>query len=644
LIFFDFPPNPPALAAQAFSPPEAQSRHGRRQAAYRRLVGFIREEKFDEAVKFVKKQTHDLRSWPGLAALEAGLLSSAQPRESLILYDRILKDGAKDRYWVRALAGYRALLRSLSNDGDYLARARLVRLLASEWRNQEARELLDETLADLALPQAVRKDLESFAAVLSLRVGDFAAAEGFWRDRPDVASRRYLAALRLRQGRLGEAAEIRLATAGLLKGQARLKELGRAFDALTNGGLTERAVKLLNDEPELKKRLSAWSFRLGLSSLVERKAEEALAYFAAEESRPGSQGARALYFKGRALELLQRFTDASQAYKSGRSRAPGYYQILSAGRYESLNDEGVPRSQALAALSLLDGPDDQSSLGYFLWLTDKVTWPWPSLTPIATKKAGAGEAGRAKAAIDHYLAQGDAQEALAELSGGYEFLLPKSPEPLTEDMARWILLAAQGGDYRLALRFLSLVKSPNSSQLGRTWLYPMGYGQPILKAYRLYGLAPQTVLSVIRVESAFQADAVSSSNARGLMQLLPSTARSIAAILGEPEPKEESLFDPALNIRYGTWYLNELRQAFGNLPLALAAYNGGPFNVKSYLMARLGLPLDVFIETIPLPETVRYVQSVLESQFAYDLAYFGVANYPNLTDPIGPMAKEPPPF
>jgi soluble lytic murein transglycosylase-like protein len=645
LIFFDFP-SAPIISRKAYSSPESPSRYGRQQAAYRRAVGFIREEKFAEALTFLRKQSSELRAWPGLAGLEAGLLSVAQPKEALAIYDRILVGKVRDRYWVRALAGYRVLLKNLSAEGDYLARARLVRLLAAEWRNQEAKKLLAETLADVALPTAARQDLEAFGAVLDTRVGNFATAEAYWRDRPDIVSRRYLATLRLRQGRLDEAANIRLETAKLLKGSARLKELGRAFDALTKGGLTDRAKELLDQEPELKKRLNSWSFHLGLSALVAKNPEEALAYFEAEEKRPGRQGARALYYKGRSLELLQRFSDASQIYQVARFQAPSFYQILSAGRYEFLNDQGRPKSMAQDMVGLMESPagaEDQKTMGYYLWLADKLPWPWLDLKENPTSKMGLGEMARTKMAINHYLAQGDWREAALELAGGYEELLPKKPQELDNELKRWILLAAQSGDYRLALRFLGQVRTPNGS-LSRAWAHPVVYSQPILKACRLYGFAPQLLLSVIRVESAFQKDAVSTSNARGLTQLLPSTAHSISVILGEPEPREEDLFDPDLNIRYGSWYLNQLFQAFGQWPLALAAYNGGPFNIKSYMAARPGLPLDVFIETLPLPETIRYVQSVLESQFVYDAAYFGVNNYPNLTNPVGAMIQEPPPF
>jgi hypothetical protein len=649
-VFFDFPPAPPPPVTQACPAPESLSRHGRRQAAYLRLVSFIREEKFSDALQFIYKQSQDTRAWSGLAALEAGLLSVADPQKSLALYDRILQSDNRDRHWVRALAGYRVLLKNMSDKGDYLARARLVRLLASEWRNDEARMFLEEMLKEAALPEAVRSDLESFRAVLALRVGDFKTAEDYWQAKSDINSRRYLATLYLRQGRSAEAADIRTQVAGLLKGRSKLREQGRVFDILAKGGLTGRAEKLLSDEPELKKSQGSWSFYLGLSCLVGRNPEKALSYFQAEENRPGIQGTRALYFKGRALELLQRFSEASAVYQKARSRPPGYYQILAAGRYDFLNDLPGPGPSHEAMAKLLKSPvgnlgaSDRSSMGFYLWLSDKVPWPWPNLSETKSARAGVGEGARTRASIDHYLAYGDLSQALGELLAAYDAITPKKPEDLTPDLARWILLSAYGGDYRLALRLLAKVKTRAGSDF-RTWSHPAVYGEEILKAYRLYGLPPQLVLSLIRTESAFQADAVSVSNARGLMQLLPSTAKSIARILGEPEPREEELFEPGLNIRYGTWYLNELIKAFGNYPLALAAYNGGPFNIKSYFLARGTIPLDIFLETLPLPETIRYVQAVLESQFIYEAAYLSGGRSPNLADPVsGPLPGEPPPF
>jgi soluble lytic murein transglycosylase-like protein len=105
-----------------------------------------------------------------------------------------------------------------------------------------------------------------------------------------------------------------------------------------------------------------------------------------------------------------------------------------------------------------------------------------------------------------------------------------------------------------------------------------------------YGLDPQLVLAVISVESAFQVEAVSTANARGLMQLIPATAERFGV---------RNLFDPAQNLRGGMSYLKWLLKRFkGNVGLALAVYNAGEGAVQKYG----GIP--------PYKETQRYVEKI----------------------------------
>jgi soluble lytic murein transglycosylase len=172
----------------------------------------------------------------------------------------------------------------------------------------------------------------------------------------------------------------------------------------------------------------------------------------------------------------------------------------------------------------------------------------------------------------------------------------------------------------------------------------LAYGRDVIRAYRDYGLPPQLTLSVIRTESAFQKDAISVSNARGLMRLLPSTAEKLAALLEEPAPRDEDLFGVTLNIRYGAYYLSLLTESFGSVPMALAAYNGGPFNMESLIASRGPMPLDLFVETLPFSETSNYVRRVLENVFIYESAYLGEANYPDLSGKVSPPVTPPPPF
>lgn len=100
--------------------------------------------------------------------------------------------------------------------------------------------------------------------------------------------------------------------------------------------------------------------------------------------------------------------------------------------------------------------------------------------------------------------------------------------------------------------------------------------ETILEQARRYDLNPELVIAVIEVESAGYALAVSHVGARGLMQLMPATGEEVARKLGIPWQGEDTLFDPVVNVRLGTYYLRQLADYYGNVTVALAAYNWGP--------------------------------------------------------------------
>lgn len=95
-------------------------------------------------------------------------------------------------------------------------------------------------------------------------------------------------------------------------------------------------------------------------------------------------------------------------------------------------------------------------------------------------------------------------------------------------------------------------------------------------AARRFGLDPFTVLALIDVESGFDPFAVSSAEAKGLMQLRGDTAREVAGRLGVAFEAEDLLFDPETNILLGTAYFRELLDKFGEMDVALAAFHAGP--------------------------------------------------------------------
>jgi soluble lytic murein transglycosylase len=142
--------------------------------------------------------------------------------------------------------------------------------------------------------------------------------------------------------------------------------------------------------------------------------------------------------------------------------------------------------------------------------------------------------------------------------------------------------------------------------------YPLRYEQLVLGHAENYDLDPQLVAAVIYQESKFDADAVSSSGAVGLMQLLPETGQGIADRTGGDSWTPEDLHNPELNIRYGAWYLRHLLDKYGDEELALAAYNAGQTNVDRWRAEGVGIQFE---------ETRNYVERVRELKQIYARAY-----------------------
>ncbi len=128
---------------------------------------------------------------------------------------------------------------------------------------------------------------------------------------------------------------------------------------------------------------------------------------------------------------------------------------------------------------------------------------------------------------------------------------------------------------------------------------------------------PLLLMSVARQESAFDRTAVSRANARGLLQILPSTARSVGGAKASRQ-----LFEPSQNIALGSQYLRRLTDRFQSLELALAAYNAGSSRVDQWLKIYGRDEADLlFVDLIPFPETRDYVSLVLRNYFWYQELY-----------------------
>jgi soluble lytic murein transglycosylase len=129
------------------------------------------------------------------------------------------------------------------------------------------------------------------------------------------------------------------------------------------------------------------------------------------------------------------------------------------------------------------------------------------------------------------------------------------------------------------------------------------------------------IAAVCYQESKFE-DRTSHAGARGVMQLLPSTASYIARKSGGTQFEQGDLADPQINIAYGSWYLRYLLDHYGgNERLAIAAYNGGESNVDNWVAKAGGPSKFKTDEDIPFPETRAYVSSVEQKQAEYRKNY-----------------------
>jgi soluble lytic murein transglycosylase len=151
--------------------------------------------------------------------------------------------------------------------------------------------------------------------------------------------------------------------------------------------------------------------------------------------------------------------------------------------------------------------------------------------------------------------------------------------------------------------------------------YPRAFSSLVLPESRAHGIAPGLTWAVMREESDFYAEAKSASNAYGLMQIIGSTGRGLAA--GTPFGFDETqLKRPDASIALGTKYLGGLRAEFaGNPSLAIAAYNAGSGSVSKWLAQRGDQDFDLWVEQIPFDETRGYIKRVLASEAAYGLLY-----------------------
>lgn len=151
---------------------------------------------------------------------------------------------------------------------------------------------------------------------------------------------------------------------------------------------------------------------------------------------------------------------------------------------------------------------------------------------------------------------------------------------------------------------------------GKHWNYighrfPLAYQDEFRQSAAEYSLDPLLLMSIARRESAFNSHARSPVGARGLMQMMPATAKQVAREKAFTLTDEKALLDSDVNIHLATYYVSSLLEKYnGNLIAALAGYNAGPHKVDRWLESA-PVTFDQFIESIPYRETREYVKAVL---------------------------------
>jgi soluble lytic murein transglycosylase len=154
-------------------------------------------------------------------------------------------------------------------------------------------------------------------------------------------------------------------------------------------------------------------------------------------------------------------------------------------------------------------------------------------------------------------------------------------------------------------------------------IYPFPYREMVMVEALERGIDPYLMAGLIRQESAFWAEARSRADARGLMQVLPTTGRGLART-GGPEgfSPDDHLYVPEINIHLGMAFFQDMRRRFGpDLPIILSSYNAGPSRAQRWRQYPEARDMALFVERIPFTETRGYVKNVLANRAIYAWLY-----------------------
>lgn len=378
------------------------------------------------------------------------------------------------------------------------------------------------------------------------------------------------------------------------EGRARLREIADRYPG-TSSAL--RALSLLGDLYE----------SAGNAAQARAIYEELASHYA------GSQAARSTRFRLGILDLLAgdyaaarvHFDRLSRSARRGEGRARAAYWAARARLAE-----GGPE-RAAEAERLFRDAHAHDPFGYYGLLAAERAGidPWGSLPAGPQPRPIDAETARKFELTNLLQRAGLVEEARTVLES---ILAARTQRP--EEMLGLSQALAERGFGEEAVR---LGWSAHEELEGR-WsasvlraIYPLAYREIILAESQAQRLDPSLVAAIVRQESLFAANATSRAGARGLLQLMPETGRWWAGRLGVRDYSLDLLYHPEINVHLGTAYFADLQRRYGELQLALVAYNAGPTRARRWQRRpEYGVDPELFAERIPFAETRGYVRGV----------------------------------
>lgn len=358
---------------------------------------------------------------------------------------------------------------------------------------------------------------------------------------------------------------------------------GRALEAL---GQTESAKGVYASVGR------SGAHRLGLILEGEGKLNEAAAMFVSSDEAVSVWRGACLY------DRLDSVNSAADAYRQLARGDSGY------------RDDAAYRAYVLARQNNLSGAEEMFSLieKYPAWMARLGRKSKLDIPDIGYEKP------EFLFRVEEYRRSGRQSVADVELAIGQKFASALEKGAIAE----WYL--KEGRDAAAAAWAEKAIAERPGLRAYRI-AYPKPFAEDVGKVAAEFHVDENLIWALMREESSFQPDAVSNAGALGLMQLMPSTAAGISSRLSV-SLERESLMKPAVNIRFGTYYLRCMLDMFsGDADMALAAYNAGAGNVKRWSGSKIGSAEGGFPTAITYFETREYITKVMNSYYIYGYLY-----------------------